>query len=238
MGEVKANPGLNRQSKPGSKAEDMLHKLYNRMKELGQPSKFEDFYPVRLDILAPLLDWSVERVTSAPSYLGPGEPTDAHADFETKTIFLNVKDISSGRVNFSFAHEIGHIILHGRKSIERMARPHATRKKLTALPSLAKRYDVEADRFAAELLMPPNAVQRYFILLFNCSAIFANSTYARNIIEENSTRSSYERVDAITLAGIVATSVPDQQKLSLVDFFDVSRKAMAIRLIELHLILN
>lgn len=209
-------------------AEDSLWMLLKKKKSQSpDPIVFEEFYPVDLELLVPEVGWTLERVTS-PSIVGGGptwDRSDAHADFDTRRIYLDVsKGLSEGRIRFSLAHEIGHVVLHEKKHVGVQIRTRPIREKYTDAPLLQRKWDAEANRFAIELLMPPKAVQRRFTELFNCSQIF----YDSSIRKLNNRRSFAESI---------ATKTDDPSKPALSDFFKVSRSAMGIRLIELRLVL-
>jgi len=222
---------------PVREAYKLLSMIYESMKNSGHTPHFEEFYPIDLNALARLLGWEVERVQDA-GYVGTVR-TDAHIDFDKKKITLSSRDITQGRLNFTFAHEIGHIVLHGKEGKQTLLRAPSIREKRISLLQYPIQYDVEADRFAKELLMPSRAVRRRFQKLFGCTEIVANSSIASAIINAVSGKNHlYQRVDSSELARNIAEYVPDPQLGSLSDFFGVSVQAMAYRLLELRLLLE
>ena len=63
----------------------------------------------------------------------------------------------NGRLNFTIAHEIGHILLHSR------SKHSANDKKDSAIGVLdTRKIELEADKFASNLLMPTNIVKTIF----------------------------------------------------------------------------
>lgn len=225
-------------SKSIEEAYKALKTLYEAKKtEYGGTIPFDDFYPIDLTLLTRLLGWKVERV-SIVGYLELTEPVDAQSDFQNKVITLTVGDHTIlRRINFTLAHEIGHIMLHGKKGKQALLRARALREKRIGNPQPYARYEVEADRFAAELLMPQKAVRRRFEEVFGCTEIIPGYAQARRIIEMHPKGADSLKVDRRLLGEIIATYAVDQGYRSMVDFFDVSIKAMVKRLTELRILL-
>ncbi|MEY9097354.1 Zn-dependent peptidase ImmA (M78 family) [Sinorhizobium fredii] len=77
-------------------------------------------------------------------------------DFQSKTIYIN-KDIPSNRKTFTIAHELGHALLHEQ---------YVKSQNYQAMPRSNYHFDkpaeeVEADVFAACLLVPKNMLKSY-----------------------------------------------------------------------------
>jgi len=222
-------------SRPVNEARKALQLLFEfQCKRSGRPS-FEQFYPVNLDNLAEILGWRIERV----DMMGHSEsldPVDARTDFQEKIIMIGIGEkIPQGRVNFTLAHELGHILLHGEKGLKALLRIRPFRDKQPgAFPR--RPLEVEADRFAAELLMPERAVKHRFDQTFGYKEIHVDSSNARQILSQ--TKSKSEVRTSRSLAKSCAVFKPAPELPSLVTFFDVSPEAMANRLLELRLVLD
>jgi len=234
-------------ARPISEAQKVLRALYERQfAESGQPPSFEQFYPIRLDAVANILGWNIERVADAGyalSVAGEGytqvfEPIDAKVDFNKKVITVGIdKKIADRRINFSLAHEIGHIVLHGEEGLKTLFRVRPIREK-EKRGNYRHPFEVEADRFASELLMPIKAVKYQFEQLFNRCEIMIDSDFAKEIYTSHRPMRSSEPLEMWEVAKTIAIHNPDQGKVSLVNFFGVSDAAMAKRLIELRLVLD
>ena len=102
--------------RPISEAQRVLRMLYDYRCTQSEPPKFEHFYPIDANQVVSVLGWELECVSSL-RYSGI-ETIDATVDFDKKLITLSVDEKTPReRVNFSLAHEIGHILLHGEKGI-------------------------------------------------------------------------------------------------------------------------
>lgn len=227
--------------KPLREAQKALRLLYDwKQTHLNERPTSEQFYPIDLDCLVSLLGWKLERVTSVAAYLESNEPVDAHTDFEKKEITLAVSDnIPKGRLNYSLAHEIGHVMLHGEEGIKLMDRTRCSIRERRSKLRYPHNYDVEADRFAAELLMPSRAVQVRFQQLFGSSEIIVGSSLAYRFVEKHRFGQVPKEIsDRESLSITVAKNSLDPKKESLAYFFGVSHQTMAYRLIELQLVLS
>lgn len=226
-------------SKPIKEAINTLNMLYDWKKnQTTEKPTFENFYPVDLEQVVKLLGWELDRVEIA-GYSKSFDPLDAVAYFEDKKITLSMQpDISEGRRNFSLAHEIGHIVLHHEDGKKLLMRTRSMRRKKTNFSYSYDPYEVEADRFAAELLMPQNAVRRLFQKVFDCSEILVDSVLARKIVEMHDSKFSiFDKISRQLLSEVVAAHSSDSENISLIEFFDVTFEAMANRLKELRLVL-
>ncbi len=221
-------------SRPVLEAQRILKELYNEQSKSGRPD-FERFYPVNLDLIVSILGWQIERV-SMVGLADSGDPVDALADFQNKRIQVGIDESAGGRINFSLAHEIGHIVLHGAKGVRELLRTRSVRPRE---PSVRQHpYEIEANRFAAELLMPPKAVRHRFQKLFNCSEISVSSQQAEQIHRSQNHRKGSEPLTKSALSFAISTYRPDQERVPLVRFFNVTPSAMARRLVELMLVLD
>ena len=99
-------------------------------------------------------------------------------------------------------------------------------------------YEVEADRFAKELLMPIKAVKYQFMQLFKCPEIVVGSEFSRIIFGSHYHLLYSDSIDEWELAKTIAFHSPNPEQRSLITFFNVSKTAMAKRLLELRLVIN
>jgi len=101
-----------------------------------------------------------------------GDDVAGAIDHSQKRIFVNSNDPAT-RQRFTLAHELGHAILHSNENIVDY------RKNFT---NTTDRKEVEANKFAAELLMPENLFRKTWIHrdgnLRAVSAIFGVSSQA------------------------------------------------------------
>ena len=75
-------------------------------------------------------------------------------DYEKKTIYYNHKDAPTRQL-FTVAHELGHILLH---------KEYVSSKEYRVLlrsPHKDDKYELEADAFAANLMMPKFMIDRF-----------------------------------------------------------------------------
>ena len=148
------------------------------------------------------IDFADDGLFSDPDILGG-------IDFEENRIYVNASvEDHDGRYCFTIAHEVGHHVLHRDAYLENS---DDGEKEILCRDSRNKpQIEVEADRFAAALLMPAEAVQKVI----------------RNI-------NSKRRVTTIRQARGLASNVIKEGK-----FDNVSNTAMVNRLIDLQIISN
>jgi hypothetical protein len=234
-------------ARPISEAQKMLKALYAKHRaESGQSPNFEQFYPINLEVVSNLLGWRIERVLgtsytlreAGSGYIQLFEPIDAEVDFDKKIITVGVDErVPDRRINFSLAHEIGHIILHGKEGLKTLLRVRPIREKNKRF-NYRHPFEVEADRFASELLMPIKAVRYQFEQLFNRCEIMIDSDFARQIFSQHHSVRRSESLKMLEVAKFIAIHMPNKSDVSLVNFFGVSDAAMAKRLIELRFVLD
>jgi len=96
------------------------------------------------------IDITDEGLFSDPNFLGG-------IDFEENKIFVNASvEDHDGRYAFTVAHEIGHHVLH--KDAYMNEQTHGEKKVLCRDTSEKQQIEIEADRFAAALLMPSQII--------------------------------------------------------------------------------
>ncbi|MEK7571657.1 MAG: ImmA/IrrE family metallo-endopeptidase [Patescibacteria group bacterium] len=79
-------------------------------------------------------------------------------DKEKNTIYVNTDD-SFTRKSFTIAHELGHLILHKDKP-----REFFYRLEIAQIAEEDREEDIEANLFAASLLMPESLIKKYWEL--------------------------------------------------------------------------
>jgi hypothetical protein len=196
------------------------------------------FYPIRLDQLVGILGWTVERVQMA------GTPTvdgyrHGKSDFEKKQITLSVEaedgTIAEEQIRFTLAHEIGHILLHsaaGSSSSLFRIRKRSYRRAPAAPNTLRpRRFEIEANDFASQLLMPTKAVINQFAELFGCPRLSMSSQQCHAYLHTASGGDVSIETACRSLAGYSSDN-----KKSLSSFFGVSNSAMGFRIASLGLV--
>ena len=135
--------------------------------------------------------------------------------------------------NFTTAHELGHLLLHDKDLVLHRDRPlnggNTSQNK--------KRVEIEADKFATYFLMPRKEVERVFIRNFKTSKLIIDQDSAfslgysskEELLKEIRSEREFSR---LLSKSTIYQSVPIR---SLVEHFNVSLEAMAIRLEELDL---
>ena len=197
-----ANEGLSIKSPDEvEKLADGLNHTY--CADLAQPLTLP--IPIE-DIAEHYLGYSIEFMDdglfSDPQILGG-------IDFEEHRIYVNASvEDHDGRYCFTIAHEIGHHVLHRDAYLQN--RGEGEREILCRDARNKPQIEVEADRFAAALLMPSEAVQKVI-----------------------SNVKSKRRVATIGQARGLASNVIKEGK-----FDNVSNTAMVNRLIDLGIISN
>lgn len=123
----------------------------------------EDRYPVDVKSLA--LDYSHQRFRDDPitDVLGDSLPglegalIPAQGGKKGWGIIYNKDVSSSGRINFTLAHELGHYLIHRLKYPEGM---QCGEKEMASWDSEYRKVESEANQFAASLLMPLDDMRR------------------------------------------------------------------------------
>ena len=155
-------------------------------------SKFEipKIYPVPLMAIAKGLGYRVDFFEVTPE----NEHISGAVYYNEKQIWLNPGEIAQRR-NFTLAHELGHILLRHDKDVSD-GREYDTRKNITN-PEKKDKREVDANEFAAELLMPEDAfknVWRKTRSIVELSDFFDVSIAATNArMEKLGLRYDYER---------------------------------------------
>jgi hypothetical protein len=224
------------------KARDVLSRLYRvYYEETGQYLSPDEFFPVDLGkIISSVMNWEFEGVSD----LGPdryGQRLRGDCDHEEKRIRISVEGMKPGEKAFTIAHEIGHALLH--KAIYRPSSSSARKKPIRRIAALTetgyeKKMEREADIFATEIVMPEKAVRDHFFRVFGRHSIWVGSAKAQQVISAFRMKSDTAvktSTDAEGLAPYFA-DYREKPRVSMRDFFGVSRAAMSLRLRELKLV--
>ena len=196
----------------------------------GKGVSYREFFPVDVkEVITEVLDWQ----------LRPLEDYDLRAkcDFTRKIIFFNVSRTTTGEMNYSLAHEIGHAVLHKQVvqcyggSLNRPLRSVRRGIREPQPPKVAG-LETDADQFAAELLMPPKAVREHFRTLFGEESLGTSSPKTLLNVKLGAGAPPYD------VALELADSKPSSSLPTLAQQFGTSRSAMARRLVHLRLIHN
>ena len=110
-------------------------------------------YPVPLDDIVRGLGYKVDFFEVTPET----EHISGAVYYNDNQIWLNPREIRKRR-NFTLAHELGHILLGHEKNVID-GREYDTRHNI-ANPDKTDKREVDANEFAAELLMPENTFKK------------------------------------------------------------------------------
>lgn len=119
--------------------------------DMATIARFSDDYPVRVGDLASELGLKVLRTPMAPKISGLIQPSaDSTSGFEIKVNKYEMPE----RQRFTVAHEIAHYLLHRREIGSGVVDSIMYRSNLTS------KKEVEANRLAAEIVMPADLINR------------------------------------------------------------------------------
>jgi Zn-dependent peptidase ImmA (M78 family) len=214
---------------PRLQARRTLLRLFESMKVAAGPPSQDEFFPVRLDrIVREILGWELAYVA------GLGFADFGRRSIQGKCLFDERKILidsaaPDGAKRFSLAHEIGHAVLHknirgsncGALLLNRIR--SVQRGKVKDLETRIPTVELEADVFAAELLMPEKAARRQFERVFGVDRLWIGTRTSRTPNLKEFSES-------------IAVQRPTEGFSSLVEFFGVSQQAMARRVRELRLV--
>lgn len=168
----------------------------------------------------------VEEVDDILGYLNP----------DKRTIFINEKlypdnpDINAGRYNFTVAHELGHWVMHVPviNAYKQNGSLLDEESVILCRKTLGREMiEIQADYFAASLLIPAHLLKGYWKLKTdNARPLFANRV-ADGILTKQRNNKMTSREDALCVFA-----------KDLADIFNVSAKAMAIRLKQVGLLIE
>lgn len=142
------------------------------------------------------------------------------------------KQFSKEIMNFTMAHELGHLILHEQTVLHR-DRPFDGYSSVPRSPQ-----EQQADKFAAYFLMPASIVKQVFAEIFKVDKLYLMEATALALGGGNITAFRARCKDRHGFATVVAQVEYYGGKSfnSLAKIFGISAGAMAIRLIELDLV--
>lgn len=165
---------------------------------------------------------------------GKSYEVSAQIDRECNVIEVSSQEPVVSR-NFTLAHELGHALMHAQTGLHRDPKPKDRNS--------FKRVSVEreADKFAALFLMPGKLVRQEFERIFLVDKFTLNDDRLYALNPSNDNKINEQIKTQFGLAKLLAKKdnynrhgqTPIQ---SLVEIFNVSVEAMAIRLIELDLV--
>jgi Zn-dependent peptidase ImmA (M78 family) len=197
-----------------------LENLYNKIKHtLNDPT---DFYPIDIKEIIRFNGWNVSEYDGLERFEDE-QRACGRTNYEIKEVAVDL-NLKEPIKRFTLAHELGHIVLHKQlndyNKFRRSKLPTWTIEK-TNISEISRKEEIEAQNFAAYLLMPSKAVRAHFYKLFNRNAI---------IIRQSSDISFKKDLQEIC-------TYHNQDEKSLCDFFEVSIMAMSIRLKNLRLVI-
>jgi len=220
-------------------ARGVLLKLWQAKKERGSAS-IEGFYPVPLEEILQLLGWKLDVV--ADLGFTDLQPVHGECDHDKGEIRI-ASDVAAnrGQRNFTLAHEIGHAVLHPRKSCDGLPDERVLSRRsgqqVRRMSNSAPRRNVredEADAFARELLMPRKAVKENFKRIFGHESMPLWASKVKEIVGREKTEAGGPaRLRAATRA-LAKYSSGDGKPLN--EVLGVSVEAMARRFEELSLL--
>lgn len=227
-------PRLNQTLEPARLA---AHRLLTTLHTLqggsaGAPLAPERFFPVQLrKVVSDVIGWQLEEVETVAYSYGH---IQARCDFDKRTIFVSTSTARSpGEANFTLAHEIGHAVLHEGK----LDRVVAASKKALRRQIYQSAVELEANAFAAELLMPGKAMRNQFRMLFGSQALWMGSRVVREALRAQEKRYRKEiPVDREKAAEALAAFKPEGAQQSLADFFGVTPAACGFQIRTLSLL--
>jgi hypothetical protein len=225
---------------PSEEAQAVLRRLYDVLvREDPKYKSRSEFYPVQVERIPAILNWSVDELSQAG--VPRDNTSDLHGvtDYFRRTITLSTRTlrdevIQKPQVRFTLAHELGHVCLHGPLDIHDPNRPQRVLPQRTLLPRPLQplpRAELDANAFAAELLMPERIYRSEFQRRFRVAALWHDSEVGQPIWTTLPSPKKTLWNFALAVAGICRD---DTKPLS--DFFGVSISAAAFRLTALELV--
>jgi Zn-dependent peptidase ImmA (M78 family) len=192
-----------------------------------------EFLRVALESAAKELKLKVERV---PAILGENQIAGIFERAKMRIHIATKFPLASQR--FTWAHEMGHFILHTDTIYFRD-------REISAPGDHRDYFEIEADAFAAEFLMPRKFLDRVFREMFgesidgtipNPDLVFSIGTDKRR--KTRWTAEEFASVNPLTRASIIAALHTYKGRFfaPLADQFGVSNKAMGIQLLQMSLV--
>lgn len=212
------------------------------LQRIWAASKSEDVHQILIEAPKRAADQFGIATTFAPTINGDNKIAGVFDRLGKKIVIANCFSLVSQR--FTFAHELGHMMLHP-------GHIYFRDRELSEPSFLGGRpyYEIEADAFAAEFLMPQKYLEQVFIEKFGCpidgtqpNFELARGVSIRRNVNGNSPKTWSPRELAQTfplerakaIAG--ASTYCNRNFLSLSRHFEVSATAMGIQLLETGLV--
>ena len=203
---------------------DIEHKSLELLNQYSKNVNWEISAPIPVEIIAEnYLGYQIELTNDGlfaePTVLGG-------IIFDENTIQINGEiENQDGRYNFTVAHEIGHHILHktwlyAQRNQQNLFEDSEVQSILCREEGVKPRGEIQADKFAACLLMPEHLVKKTFINIY------------KNPIDV----SSRQAVKEFGLTPEVKAKMIADVVIKQGGFTNVSKIAMVNRLKNLHLI--
>lgn len=197
---------------------------WNLLCDYSKSEKWKISTPIPVEQIAEVflgyvIDLTVDGIFSDASILGG-------IIFEENVIRVNgFIETQDGRFNFTVAHEIGHHILHkdwfySQKNQQSLFSTKEVPTILCRDEGEKPRGEIQADKFAASLLMPESLIKKVFIQKYK---------YKINVLKRHP-------VKAFGLPAVVEAKRIAEEVIKSGDFTNVSKIAMVNRLINLGLI--
>lgn len=180
------------------------------------------------------LEYEVRESIDGDGSRAAGAPAGGFLDRARGIICVSAR-FSDAIQRFTAAHEIGHYVLHawvGDKTV------HRDIPLGGSVAPVRSALELEADHFAASLLMPRKLVKRAFVARFGTDTLRADDETTNFHLSIGGSKGFFEsRRDSLTFASAAARaeSFAGNRFDSLAACFRVSVRAMAIRLDELGL---
>jgi len=214
-------------------ARNALVELWHwQKKEHGDSASTETFFPVDAELyVREVLGWTVEGVSSIA--VGGACRPDVHGrcNHLEQKIYIKTDGVTDGRRRFTVAHEIAHALLHPGDTPHDRRWQH--RSSHTGSTTVRPKAEVDADVFAAEMLMPRRAIREEFKKRFAVEHLQARSTALHELLRLG----PFDRPSLKAVAERLAIYRTEQGAKSLTEYFGVSKEAMANRLSELKLVI-
>lgn len=211
-----------------------LHRmLWSRRLEFFDPAN----PPQPIDLLDPelafhLLGYKFELVDSLGQLYETARPIKVAGliDKDAKTVLISSAYAPSTR-RFTAAHELGHAVMHEFAGMHRDRPADSASYKRPWI-------EVEADKFAAEFLMPRNLLKREFEARFGKTPFTLNDATRAALVEATSDRSGKNALSLRMVTRLLSSSdrLLGRSFLPLSALFRVSVESMAIRLEEIGLV--
>lgn len=188
------------------------------------------------DLAAEVLGFKVKREESLGVFGSPEGRFEVAGAVDLKTYVISVSThFPATTIRFTLAHEVGHVVLHP----DQLGRLHRDRPIAGLVNSTISKpsIEVDADYFAACLLVPRKLLRREFLARFYESP-FQLDEHSRNLLTGQHTPAT--SMGPFDLATYLATSefCAGQHFDSLSRLFSVSPLTLARRLLECNLIVR